>query len=245
MLKSGRYSLQDPEISFHLTVRSNSRRIIAQWRNGELNISIPAAVTSEYLLRYLRDNRLKLLALTPSDKILHIGSRLVAREVVIDIVRSKFVKPGYVEISRNPNGVEGYEHAWSILVSDDVADKIEQGNVQKLLSNMARRCLMQPARQILIPLARECANQVGVAPEVWIIKDSLRNLGTCTQKRTIYLSPRLLFLPDELRRYVIFHELAHLTEMNHSAAFHKLCNNYCDDNEAQLVARLKEFRFPV
>lgn len=245
MLKSGRYSLKDPEISFRLTVRSNSRRIIAQWRNGELNISIPVAVTADYLLRYLHDNLSKLLALTPSDKILHIGSRIAAREVVIDIVRSKFVKPGYVEICRNPQGVEGYDHAWSVLVADDIADKIDQGNVQKLLSDTTRRCLMQPAQQILIPFAQECAKQVGVAPKAWIIKDSRRNLGTCTQKRTIYLSPRLLFLPDELRRYVIVHELAHLTEMNHSAAFHKLCNSYCNDNEAQLVARLKEFRFPV
>ncbi len=33
--------------------------------------------------------------------------------------------------------------------------------------------------------------------------------------------------------------------MNHSAAFHELCNAYCDGREAELQRRLRAWRFPL
>ena len=54
-----------------------------------------------------------------------------------------------------------------------------------------------------------------------------------------------MYMPDELRRYVICHELAHLTYHNHSKAFHALADRYLDGRERELDARLKAFRLPL
>jgi len=45
------------------------------------------------------------------------------------------------------------------------------------------------------------------------------NWGSCSYARNINISTRLLFAPDDVLEYVCIHELAHLTEHNHSERF--------------------------
>lgn len=51
--------------------------------------------------------------------------------------------------------------------------------------------------------------------------------GSCSPAdKTIRISAALAGMPSFVRDYVIVHELAHLEEPNHSAAFWKLVNRY-------------------
>ncbi len=51
--------------------------------------------------------------------------------------------------------------------------------------------------------------------------------GSCTSTNgTIRLSSRLKTLPAWVRDYVLVHEMAHLEQPNHSAAFWALCDRY-------------------
>lgn len=82
-------------------------------------------------------------------------------------------------------------------------------------------------------------------PTGWIISSGFRTLGSCSSSGLISLSHILVFLPEELRDYIILHELAHLSEMNHSARFHALLDSYLDGRESQLRSRLRSFPWPI
>jgi predicted metal-dependent hydrolase len=51
------------------------------------------------------------------------------------------------------------------------------------------------------------------------IKYNKSNWGSCSAKRNINISSRLLFAPKEIQDYVLVHELTHLKELNHSTRF--------------------------
>jgi hypothetical protein len=53
--------------------------------------------------------------------------------------------------------------------------------------------------------------------------------GSCNSKREITLNRELLRLPQTLIDYVVVHELAHITYMNHSKSFHALVQTYLPD----------------
>ncbi len=53
--------------------------------------------------------------------------------------------------------------------------------------------------------------------------------GSCTVKGSVRLNWQLIKMPLRLIDYVVVHELAHLIEMNHSAAFWKVVGTACPD----------------
>ncbi len=55
----------------------------------------------------------------------------------------------------------------------------------------------------------------------------------------------LVFMPEHLCDYIIYHELAHLTEMNHGERFHTLLNQYLEGREATLSKELQRYSWPV
>ena len=57
--------------------------------------------------------------------------------------------------------------------------------------------------------------------------------GSCNSLGDISLSWRLMRVPEDLREYVIIHELAHRRHMNHGPRFWAEVGKYCPDYEAK------------
>ncbi|MEA3368821.1 MAG: M48 family metallopeptidase [Candidatus Ratteibacteria bacterium] len=59
------------------------------------------------------------------------------------------------------------------------------------------------------------------------VTDQHKKFGCCNyEARTIRISHRLLEMPPWVRDYVVFHEMAHIIEPNHSRAFWKIVSRY-------------------
>ena len=87
----------------------------------------------------------------------------------------------------------------------------------------------------------ELASAHGFSYNKVFIKNNVSNWGSCSVKGNINLNLRLVTLPDELRDYVMLHELCHLREMNHGPRFHALLEQVCPGHRA-LARELREYR---
>jgi hypothetical protein len=63
------------------------------------------------------------------------------------------------------------------------------------------------------------APKMGVFPSAVKINSATSRWGSCSSKRSLNFSWRLIMADDSVIDYVVVHELAHLREMNHSPRF--------------------------
>ena len=82
-----------------------------------------------------------------------------------------------------------------------------------------RRWLRRAAAERLAPRLMQLAKEMNHRVSKVAIRCQRTRWGSCSSRGTVSLNCSLLFLPDEVVRYLFVHELTHLTHMNHSAGF--------------------------
>ncbi|MBF0406819.1 MAG: M48 family metallopeptidase [Candidatus Riflebacteria bacterium] len=60
-----------------------------------------------------------------------------------------------------------------------------------------------------------------------VIKDTRSRWGSCSGKGNINFNWRIIMAPEEVIDYIVIHELAHITNMDHSKSFWNVVKNYC------------------
>jgi len=70
------------------------------------------------------------------------------------------------------------------------------------------------------------------------IKNQKTRWGSCSKRGNLNFNYRIIFLPTEIRDYIVVHELCHLKELNHSRNFWNLVGKMFPDYK-QIRKKLK------
>ena len=97
------------------------------------------------------------------------------------------------------------------------------------------------AKRDLINKTLDYAKQMSVMPSNVKINRAKTRWGSCSAKKSINYSWRLIMADDDVIEYVVVHELAHLTEMNHSKKFWRIVEGILPDYRTR-QKRLKDLQ---
>lgn len=95
-------------------------------------------------------------------------------------------------------------------------------------------------RIILVSRLDELAREHGFSYNKVFIRCQKTRWGSCSSKNNINLNIKLTRLPDELRDYVLLHELVHTRIKNHGKLFWAAMENLVEDVKS-VDSRLKEY----
>ncbi|MGZ4903756.1 MAG: M48 family metallopeptidase [Halobacteriota archaeon] len=90
----------------------------------------------------------------------------------------------------------------------------------------------------VVARTHELAKRFGIIFHDVHVKD-MRAWGCCARNGDLFFTWQLIALPDELAEYVVLHELAHLSEFNHSKTFKMKLATLCPDYKERR-GKLKE-----
>ena len=229
------YEFEYPQLGIiRITVRNNTRSITARWKNGKIQLNVPRGISEQDILNALQKFTPTLLRSKPTLSYFD-GQKVILDGLTIFIKRQSLQPSKIIGQANIPNSLVGVGNEWDF----------DNDNTTKSISRMMCKIAQKLAAEILIPHARRLSQNIGMAPLGWSISTGHRVLGKCDSDGFISLSYIIVFLPQHLRDYIIYHELAHLSEMNHSSRFQQLCNKYCNGKEAQYIRELKSYKWPI
>jgi predicted metal-dependent hydrolase len=196
--------------------------------DGRVTLTVPQAGTERAALKFLREQegwlRTQLARQLPSE-VVGFGTRLpvegrLARVVPTDARRGGLVGD-FIEVPERASAPGAY----------------------------VAGVLKSHAQIRLAAASRHYADRVGRGFSGISLRDTRSRWGSCSSAGRLMYSWRLVMAPPEVLDYVAAHEVAHLVEMNHSAAYWRVVARICPDYAAhrdwlrQEGAALHRFRF--
>jgi predicted metal-dependent hydrolase len=92
--------------------------------------------------------------------------------------------------------------------------------------------LRRDARRKIQPRVAAAAQQLGVQAGRITVRDTRSRWGSCAVNGNLSFSWRLILAPEDVLRYVVAHEVAHLREHNHGPRFWALVRELAPDMDA-------------
>jgi predicted metal-dependent hydrolase len=124
---------------------------------------------------------------------------------------------------------------------DDTRFYVPPGLTQLQIRSAAEQIYRLLAKRDLTAKALDFAKRMGVMPSAVKINGATTRWGSCSAKRSLNFSWRLMMAEDGVVDYVVVHELAHITEMNHSQRFWAVVERVMPDYRER-KAKLKELQ---
>jgi hypothetical protein len=117
------------------------------------------------------------------------------------------------------SGVRGRVSGETVVLSGETGD-------HAACYEALRRAVARAARQRLPLMLGGVEIETGWSASRVSVRRQRTRWGSCTSKRAVSLNESLVFLPPELVRYVLVHELAHTKRMDHSQVFWSLVEEH-------------------
>lgn len=116
---------------------------------------------------------------------------------------------------------------WIETTLKKVEKKQERLSEIDKLTEKEIRALKNAARKEITALCEEYSKIMGLSYNKIAIRTQKSRWGSCSRNKNLNFNALLMLAPESARRYVVVHELCHLKEMNHSARFWSLVEQYC------------------
>jgi predicted metal-dependent hydrolase len=214
-----------------LFVDSRAKKYIAKIREGQLHVTVPETYTLEQVNEFL-DSVMKQV----SDEDFSLDRRIIDENFYLETTNYT------IRCSRIPGKRSTLKQEGTVLhlyLSDkqDIRTEAYQKGVKRAIEKAMR----EYSSLVLVNRFRKLAFKKGACFRDVKIGSLKHAWGKCSGAGMITLSPYLILLPDHLIDYVMLHELSHLKEMNHSAAFWEKLDALCEGKAFALDQELKNF----
>lgn len=211
-------------------IRQNRKTIKVEFTNfGSLNVYCP------YNLSYKKIEEL----LMPKYNIIRKKTTILKNnfEKNKDILNYKKVL-----ILGKQYNINKTDKAKKVLFSNDDIFIPTRYFEMKKLNFIIKKTLLDISKSILKSRIVEICKIYNKMPQKVLIGSFKSKWGSCDNFKVIKLNWKLVMLPQNLIDFVIYHELSHLQELNHSKKFYEILQNY-EPNHKVLRKNLKEYNY--
>lgn len=108
-------------------------------------------------------------------------------------------------------------------------DRLLCGQTQFDLDSVVEAWLRGQARRVLSMEVAKASRSMAVCARRITVRDQRTRWGSCSTAGNLSFSWRLILAPDDVLRYVVVHEVAHLLEPNHGPRFWAVVQEHCPD----------------
>ncbi len=114
-------------------------------------------------------------------------------------------------------------------------DRLCVKGAPEFLHRRVRDFLIREARIRFREIANALAQQTGKSLGRFTVRDMVSRWGSCSSRGDLSLNWRLILAPSYVAQYVIAHEVAHLTHMDHRPAFWQLVHTLIPDPDRAIT----------
>lgn len=156
---------------------------------------------------------------------------------LVDQLETQPPRISLLELLRKQRFLSADGHAWPIQFTFNTGNTRLSWNRRRPVIELAVnphaeteaalvKAVRQFARDVLTERTLRLARQLRLPRPKVVVRDQVSRWGSCSSSGQVSLNWRLVLLRPALQDYVIYHELAHVTEMNHSDSFWTLLKTY-------------------
>jgi predicted metal-dependent hydrolase len=233
--------LRDVIIPFEERRSSQYRRITLSILSGRVRVSAPKHLSAKRMKEFLTDQQdwiykhwLEHCALQNQMEKQYInGEQLLYRGNVLNL---RIDRDNFHSIRVKLEG-----QTLVVLLPEDLTDDEYLANIRKSIMSWYKL----EARRVLKNKLEVQAKRMQVTYNDFRLKDQKTRWGSCSSRGNLNFNWRIIMAPNEVIDYLIIHELAHLTHLNHSHGFwerveafipeYKSCKKWLKDHGQELT----------